>query len=346
MNCHNTNHLKLKIKNFSTMENAEVRIEMEKIYHCIYAAYLFMRRHRITFRIVIFLRETGIQGKVKRLFRYSRAKERWNKEMINPTEEMIETRDFLKENKERIQNMLKLLEDEKSRRTWKAVMLFKAKRKPIPKKLYSTNDEYFVKGIIEIDDNEVFIDGGAYIGDSTQQLIDIARRKRKRIGKIVLFEPNPANVKIIKKLFNKNNIKLIERGLYDSETELKFELADENLNENTRIIEGNKEDLSTIFHSLEQRAYITLPVTTLDSQEECRDATFIKLCIEGSEMKALAGAKETILRNKPKLAICIYHNNDNMVRIIEYVHSLVPEYKLYVRHHTFEMDQTVLYAIL
>lgn len=68
--------------------------------------------------------------------------------------------------------------------------------------------------------------------------------------------------------------------------------------------------------------------------------------IEGAEMDALFVAQETIWRNHPKLAICIYHSDEDMIQIIEYVHSLVPEYKLFVRHHTRGRCETVLYAVM
>lgn len=319
---------------------------MNMIYKSIHHVYLVMRRHRITFRLTIFLREVGIQGKIKELFTYRSQKKHWIEEAENPDGEMLQTRLFQKNNEKRIKDMMKILADEKSRESWKAAMRFKAWRKPIPKKLYSTHDQYFVKGIIAVDEGEIFVDGGAYVGDTSQQLYDIARKKGIKIGKVIMFEPNPANVRVIRRNFKNENVEIIEKGLYDAETELKFELADKKKGENARVAEGSTEDLSTIFSSLENKEYAVLPVTTLDSHEECRNATFIKMCVEGSEMKAILGAKETILRNRPKLAICIYHNDENMVRIIEYIHSLVPEYKIYVRHHTFSWTQTVMYAVI
>ena len=91
---------------------------------------------------------------------------------------------------------------------------------------------------------------------------------------------------------------------------------------------------------------ISIPVRAIDDTPECQNATFIKMDVEGAELDALKGAKATILRNKPKLAICIYHYHRDFVEIPKWIHSLVPEYKLYVRHHAFSVNETVLYAIL
>lgn len=68
--------------------------------------------------------------------------------------------------------------------------------------------------------------------------------------------------------------------------------------------------------------------------------------IEGSELEALKGAVHTIQRDKPKLAICIYHKPEDMTEIPLYIKSLVPEYKLYVRHHSNCCTETVLYAVM
>ena len=62
-------------------------------------------------------------------------------------------------------------------------------------------------------------------------------------------------------------------------------------------------------------------------------------------VNALHGAEQTIRRNHPKLAICLYHSPEDYIRLIQYIHSLNPNYQLYVRHHSTLWCETVLYAV-
>jgi hypothetical protein len=68
--------------------------------------------------------------------------------------------------------------------------------------------------------------------------------------------------------------------------------------------------------------------------------------IEGSELKALHGAENTIKNNKPKLAICIYHKPEDITEIQRYLMSIVPEYKFGIRHYADHEFETVLYAFI
>ena len=76
--------------------------------------------------------------------------------------------------------------------------------------------------------------------------------------------------------------------------------------------------------------------------------------IEGAEMSALHGARDTIMKYKPKLAICLYHSLcfehvllSDYWEIPIFVREIVPEYSFYVRNDSLYSDnlQTVLYAV-
>lgn len=71
---------------------------------------------------------------------------------------------------------------------------------------------------------------------------------------------------------------------------------------------------------------------------------FLKMDVEGSEMEALRGAKSSLHRFRPKLAISIYHKPNDFFDIINYIHGLNLGYSLYLDHHTIYDEETVLYA--
>ena len=58
----------------------------------------------------------------------------------------------------------------------------------------------------------------------------------------------------------------------------------------------------------------------------------------------LEGAQNLIRNYKPKLAICIYHKPEDTIDIPAYIKSLVPEYRLWIRHYSWSPAETVLYA--
>lgn len=70
----------------------------------------------------------------------------------------------------------------------------------------------------------------------------------------------------------------------------------------------------------------------------------IKLDIEGAELAALQGASETIRSFRPRLQICLYHQFQDLWELPLFVRELVPEYRLYVGHHSPDHLDTVLYC--
>lgn len=66
--------------------------------------------------------------------------------------------------------------------------------------------------------------------------------------------------------------------------------------------------------------------------------------IEGSELKALHGAIETIRKFCPKLAISIYHRPDDIFEIPIFINSLAAGCQPYIDHYTIHNEETILYA--
>jgi hypothetical protein len=85
-------------------------------------------------------------------------------------------------------------------------------------------------------------------------------------------------------------------------------------------------------------------IYSLDSYLQGNPVTLIKADIEGMELDMLKGARQIIIEQRPKLAICIYHTPWDYFEIPLYIKSLVPEYHLAIRHHYTGLNETVLYA--
>lgn len=73
--------------------------------------------------------------------------------------------------------------------------------------------------------------------------------------------------------------------------------------------------------------------------------TFIKVDVEGHEMNVLAGAQQVLTRMAPKLAIATYHQADHFWRIPELVMTVQPGYKLFLRHYTESIYESVYYFL-
>lgn len=72
---------------------------------------------------------------------------------------------------------------------------------------------------------------------------------------------------------------------------------------------------------------------------ENREVSIIKMDIEGAELDALSGAEKTITSVMPKLAICIYHKNEDIFSIPLFLKKITEnnhnkKYRFYFRQHS------------
>lgn len=90
---------------------------------------------------------------------------------------------------------------------------------------------------------------------------------------------------------------------------------------------------------------VEVPVDSVDRIAKGQPVSYIKMDVEGAEYQTLLGAKETIQAHSPQLSVAAYHRNDDLFRLPLYLHSLKPDYKLYLRHHKYiPAWETILYA--
>lgn len=89
----------------------------------------------------------------------------------------------------------------------------------------------------------------------------------------------------------------------------------------------------------------SVPVTTIDALHPGHRIDFIKLDIEGDEMPALSGAWARIAKDRPALAISVYHKPNDLWRIPLAIHAHCSDYRFHLRAHGPEGWDLVCYAI-
>jgi len=172
---------------------------------------------------------------------------------------------------------------------------------------------------------EIFVDTGSFDGMTSV----FFGQWSKPDMLVYAFEPDALNAEKCHENLEKNNIphEVILRGAWSEDTTLKFQAV---ANGTSSVNEFGEESIK---------------VTTLDKVLGNEPVTFIKMDIEGSELQALIGAKDTITKNKPKLAISIYHKDEDVWELPEIILKYNPNYRLYLRHYSLTDYETVLYAV-
>jgi FkbM family methyltransferase len=233
-----------------------------------------------------------------------------------------------------IQNGFELFKESKSRDLFLKIIDYRKTGRPhlLGQKDDLTN-QYFptdfpwLDGISSKGSGVSVLDGGAFHGETFLQA-----RKFLTISKWVFVEPDPRNLKaLITETASTVESKLyIESALHSCKIELSLDLGDNA--HGSKIGQGGKYKITSV---------------TIDEIYKFGESQLdlIKLDVEGSELEALTGGLETIIKQKPHLAIAIYHNPNDHWEIPLFINRQFPFYEFFIRVHGEQTFDTVLYCV-
>ena len=188
--------------------------------------------------------------------------------------------------------------------------------------------QYFDPELMRFEDGEVYIDAGCMNLDTSLRL----KKHCGHVKKVYAFEPDAKNYQVClakKEETGFREAEILPYGTWSSRTELRFC------------------SLGTGSSCIDSGGDVRVPVVPVDEVVDPSERiTTMKMDVEGAELESLKGARNTILRDHPKLAICVYHKPEDLTEIPLYIKELVPEYQLYLRHYSNNWLETVLYAVM
>jgi FkbM family methyltransferase len=187
--------------------------------------------------------------------------------------------------------------------------------------------QYFPQDIPALTRPIRLIDGGAYVGDTLQNLLG----HHLDFEAVAAFEPDPENFRRLCQFADVNKKQLGMRTL------LPCGLGSQTASCAFATGRGGGSFLATGGDAHVQ-------VVALDDVLPSFNPTVIKLDIEGAEPAALRGAAKMIRDSQPRLAVCVYHEPDHLWMIPQLMRELMPTRALMLRYHQFNGFDVVAYA--
>jgi FkbM family methyltransferase len=152
------------------------------------------------------------------------------------------------------------------------------------------------EGDHRVRNGDIVLDCGANIGAFTREALNAGA------AKVVAIEPVPANVLSLQRTFRQEieqgRVIVVAKGVWNKDDVLEMNLY-ENSSLDSFVMNQRPEDEGGGSRK------VALPLTTIDAivNELGLRVTFIKMDIEGAEKQALEGARQTIARDKPRMAL-------------------------------------------
>lgn len=242
--------------------------------------------------------------------------------------------EYYKEHAREVQTLYERLGDKESQKVMKNRLLFLRTRNRNYVTSIRGKEQYFDEGLIDFKSINCFVDAGTYIGDTILKFIEVTD---EQYDAIYGFEPDSDIYNIAKKnLEAYKNITLIPKATSDKD--------------------GKVQVMRTlgVMQTIEEGIFVekggegnSFDVCKIDTYLRNIDKKIdmIKMDVEGAEMATLVGTQEVLKKNKPIMAICVYHKEEDILVLPAYVESLGIKCQIYLRHYSDNQTETVCYLV-
>ena len=219
---------------------------------------------------------------------------------------------YFEASEEKYKRVRSLFADEESKIIYDNIISYKLSGKIdfLRKAISETQDDLF-----DFSKYKVTVDAGAYTGDTAREMLE----KAENVEKIICLEPDVKNFRKLLRFAEedenaKDKVCPIAAGAWDSDTKVTFGSAG---NRNSNEFSGGKE--------------ILVDMVKIDTVAKEYSVDYIKYDVEGAEMNALVGSRETIMKSSPDMLISLYHRSEDIFDIPLYINENYPQYDLYLR---------------
>lgn len=228
--------------------------------------------------------------------------------------------DYIKKYEKEFDKVYDLLADEKSKQVLLDILNFKVSGKVKYLKSCQTDIDEIYSELMKLNDDEDYVDLGAYNGDTVVEFLNATNGK---FSTITAFEPDKKNYKKLIKQIEKlnlndcDNVTALNYGSYSKQDVMLF---------------SNKAGRNS---TLNCDNGIETIVDSVDNVMNGKRVSILKFDVEGAEEQSIIGAINTIKQYKPNILLSAYHKNSDLHLLPLMVNDIYDGYKIYLRHHPY-----------
>lgn len=194
---------------------------------------------------------------------------------------------------------------------------------------HPSSECYFPRDLFLVDENDFVVDCGAFDGDSLRLLL----AQQQSFGGFLCLEPDPASFERLSLYLDtvpadiRRKVSTRECAVSSATGTLRFAAS------------------GSVESGANASGDVYVEAAALDDLLETQRVTLIKMDVEGAEAEALMGARRTLARDTPILAIAAYHRVSDLWEIPRLIKSMVPDYDLFLRRYAEDCWELVCYAL-